>query len=384
METPETHPTLQGGGMQEPPVLNAPGGAGPQSDSPERAHSAYGLIREFLVDVLGILIPGMLFVLVVSVLLTASGVCFLSAFDPPGKHEPALSELLGSQVNAFHVWLLVIVGYVVGGTFFRQDPKRPDQKSIERILRGSPRSDLVRSEVQLSSVRQARRSWYWPNRVSLFKVLDRITALSDKLSGRETTGLLSREEAAEIGSSQGAQFPYSHIGEYLEARGFSRLARIVPWTGDTYSKNRSKMFINMLKIRLQLVVPAKCGDIVRNEAHVRMMSSVWFAARILYVVCWLSALPVLTAVWRLHAKGLTPHDSLFSHDVLVYCALVSFVAISAHWLKGHVESCFHYQRVREVFYVLETAFSVANSGHPEILENLPALEGGPVSMGEGI
>jgi hypothetical protein len=35
-----------------------------------------------------------------------------------------------------------------------------------------------------------------------------------------------------------------------------------------------------------------------------------------------------------------------------------------------VESCIHYQRFREVYYVLEAAFFMAQSGHPEILENL--------------
>jgi hypothetical protein len=99
---------------------------------PERAQSVYGLIREFFIDVLGSLIPGMLFTLVASTLVIASNACFLRAFGPQGEPPPTLDVLLRSPLT----WLLLVVGYVVGVIFHRQDPKRPDQKSLERILRG--------------------------------------------------------------------------------------------------------------------------------------------------------------------------------------------------------------------------------------------------------
>jgi hypothetical protein len=197
--------------------------------------------------------------------------------------------------------------------------------------------------------------------------VQRIPAIEKK----EPDKRLGRVDAATIAASPGAQFPYSHMREYLEARGLRRLANIIPWRGDKGLDHRTKMFLNILKVRLQLAAPDKCGEIVRNEAHVRMMSSVWYAARAVFGVCWLSALVVLTAVvWQSGKLRGGPYPI----DVLLYGALASFAAISAVWLQRHVESCFHYQRVREVVYVLETAFGVARSGHPEILEDLPAID----------
>ena len=196
---------------------------------PERAQSAYGLIREFFVDVLGSLIPGMLFTLVALALVIASGTCFLRAFGPQGEAMPALDVLLRSQIDASRAWLLLIVAYVVGGIFHRQDPKRPDQKSLERILRGSPESDLKRSAVQKIASWQPEPSWYWLTRRWLLEVLDWIAGLLDN---RQSDKKVGRVEAAIIAASPGAQFPYSHIREYLEARGLSRLAKIVPWKGE--------------------------------------------------------------------------------------------------------------------------------------------------------
>jgi hypothetical protein len=137
------------------------------------------------------------------------------------------------------------------------------------------------------------------------------------------------------------------------------------------------MFINALKIRIQLVAPRKCGEIVRNEAHVRMMSSVWFAARAIFGVLWASMIPVLLAIGRqvwfpAHTGGGVPLvEVLFSHDIVVYAAMASFAAASALWLRWHVESRFHYQRVKEIVYVFETAYCIAKMGRHELLENLP-------------
>ncbi|MGD0788862.1 MAG: hypothetical protein ABR898_12810, partial [Terracidiphilus sp.] len=321
------------------------------STPPGWVQTVSDLIHEFFVDLLAILLPGMVFTLFIAALLIASGACLLDVFRPDAQPVASLGDLLKGQISASVVWLLAIFGYVIGGTFFRQDPKLPDLKSIKRVLKGSPRSDRKRAEVQLGPNEQ--QDW--------------------------TDAVVGRKEAAIIANSQGAQFPYSHLKDYLEARGFSYLADKVPWSGTEFSI-RSKMFINALKIRLDLVAPAKCGTIVRNEAHVRMMSSIWFASRALIYVCCLSTLPVLAAILRFSAslheqslfsamrsvadgllssqdyKSLPMNAPSFYHDFMVYLVLLLSAVVSAHWIQAHVEKCFHYQRVREVFYVLETAF----------------------------
>lgn len=331
--------------------------------SPVRAYSAYDLIHEFTVDVLGILLPGTLFTVVVFVLVMTSGVCFLNVFRPEGRQELELVGLLGGQVNGSYAWLLLIVGYVVGGTFFRQDPRKPDEKSIERILSGSPRCDLDRWEVREGALSTKE--------VEKLKMGNRWRSPIYKLLGRSTAETIGRIEAAAIAHSPSAKFPYSQLKESFLARGLNHLAQLIHWSEKDHPEYRSRMSVNLLKIRLQLVAPEKCGDIVRNEAHVRMMSSVWFATKNLSVICWVSAVPVLAAVYQLCSTNhLSLLAALFSSDVLIYGALFLFVLISTFWLRRHVESCIHYQRFREVYYVLEAAFFMAQSGHPEILENL--------------
>jgi hypothetical protein len=237
-------------------------------------------------------------------------------------------------------------------------------------------------------------SWRWKLRLWFLGRIDAVNPMRKK----ETLG---REKAARIAASSGAQFPYSNIAAYLEARGYNHLAKIVPWSGSTF-EHRSKMFINILKVRLELVAPSKCSVIVGNEAHIRMMSSVWYASKTLFAVCLLSTIPVFTHFQSLmlackayfqHASGwgspvtLSKYEQLLFHDFLIYMVLFSFTAITAFWVKRHVERCFHYQRVREVVYVLETAFSVDKIlnlnrfGDPDILKYLPPKQPEP-SHGE--
>jgi len=342
METLATHAMERDLGKQQSP-----------HGSHERPHSGWDLVHEFIVDVLGILLPGTLFTVVVLVLLAASGVCFLNVFRVVGKQELELAGVLGGLVNGPYVWLLLIVGYVVGGTFFRQDPRGPDEKSIKWILSGSPRRDLRRFEVQTGAF--PRKMWKNGN--------SWCTPICGLL-GWSTADRVGRKEAAAIAHSASAKFPYSQLKQALTARGFSHLAKLVPG-------HRSRVFINVLKIRLQLVAPDKCADVVRNEAHVRMMSSVWFAARTLSVFCWLSVLPVLAAVYSLCSEdGLSLRAAALSHDVMTFAGVFLFVIVSTFWLRRHVESCIHYQRFREAYYVLEAAFFLAHSGHPEILDDL--------------
>jgi hypothetical protein len=377
----------------------------PKSKGPrDWGPTVYSLVRDFLIDVLGSLV-GILFIIAVCALVITSGTCFLDVFGSKVLREPTFGLLLRASVDAFHAWLLFIVAYVVGGIFHRLDPKRPDRKSMEKALRGMTHEELKHFEVQTEvSEMKSRR---WRIRIRFLTLLDHLLSRPNKALGRV--------EVANISSSIGAHFPYSHIKAYLQSRQLTHLAEMIKWESGKNWTGCSKMFINILKIRMQWVAPRKCGELVRNEAHCRMMSSIWYAANAVFTVFCVSALPVLAAVWRLHPnleslnaaqQCPSPGDAqtCFAisdaqkclylaqcyHDVAVYLAVASFAFLSALWLKRHVEDRFHYQRVKEVVYVLETAFCLANSGHPEILENLPeppksekkdekALPGGPMN-----
>jgi hypothetical protein len=331
-----------------------------QSAQTDWVQAASEMVQEYIVDLLGILLPGMVFTLVSGLLLAISGECLLDAFRMGGTQISPVGASLKNQVSVPFFFLLASFGFVVGGIFFRQDPKVPDRRSLKRVLMGFTWQDLKRSAVHLREDIEPQHN------------------LKQKVG---------RKWAAEISKSDGAQFPYSHIKEYFMERGLDRLAEKITWAdvSDDLASNRSKLFINALKIRLDLVAPEKCGLIVKIEAHIRMMSSVWFAASSLLWVCCFSLVPALIGTLRLAAisasgcgqpfswglksiaiaawsseyfNGLPANAPMFFHDLLIYLVVWASAIFSALWLRRHVEKCFHYQRVREIFYVMETAYYI--------------------------
>lgn len=147
------------------------------------------------------------------------------------------------------------------------------------------------------------------------------------------------------------QFPYNNLKEYLLRRGRKDLAAMVEWDYDTPDA-RSKTFINSYKIYLQFNYPERCGTINKNEAHVRLTSSMWYASIALIRLAWIgTALIVLTFPLALHISHLKPDvGQLTIYPFLMNICLFYF----ANRTKKNSEKFLHYQRVREIFYVLET------------------------------
>jgi hypothetical protein len=145
------------------------------------------------------------------------------------------------------------------------------------------------------------------------------------------------------------EFPYPRFDHYLKSRGLDHLVPIAAWC--TTGK-RTKNFINLLKIRLDFWHPAKCASVARNEAHVRLMASMWFMSRALQFValggCVVSSITYFAAV--------TMH---LTHPVLVLVptAPALLILAIATLTRFIIEHFLHYQRVREVFWVLETSYT---------------------------
>ena len=302
-----------------------------ETTASEKSSTWAAIIREFYVDLLGSLVPGLLFTL------TAALPVWWSAQFAWGAilaitHASTMTvgEPL-KAVEAFRiefVCLALVLSYVLGSVFYRRDPKVPDQRSAAYIL-WRERKDISRSVIQ----------------------------------PRPGDSVNSREKARSVAMDEGGQFPYSHLGEYLEARGLQHLADIVPWRGNSINSYglRTKMFINLLKVRIQYAAPNKCSEIVRNEAHVRMMSSVWYAALALQWLC--VTLTVVVSCSTVLTR------SLKSPDLWGILSFLVALFLAAFWLKRIIRRFFHYQRVREIVYVLETAFW-ASKTHPSILDHL--------------
>jgi len=317
-----------------------------ESGGSEKSSTWAAITREFYVDFLGSLIPGLLFTLTAAlpVWWSAHFVWWAILANTHASTTIAVEPL--KAVEAFRiefVCLSLVLSYVLGSVFYRRDPKVPDQSSAAYIL-WRERKDLSRSVIQ----------------------------------PRPGDSVDSKEKARSVAEDEGGQFPYSHLGEYLEERGLKHLARIVPWRGKNIGSYglRTKMFINLLKVRIQYAAPNKCSEIVRNEAHVRMMSSVWYAALAFQWLC--SALTVVVSFCVVLTR------SLKSPDLWGILSFLAALFLVAFWLKRVIRRFFHYQRVREIVYVLETAYW-ANKTHTSLLDDLsePSNTNNPQISGEG-
>jgi hypothetical protein len=85
-------------------------------------------------------------------------------------------------------------------------------------------------------------------------------------------------------ASVSVEYPYHYLQEALIERGFGNLARYVAWRGSSGKiiPERTKHAINLFKTKLEFCSVPAFQSIAINEAHVRLASSVWYAA--LYIV----------------------------------------------------------------------------------------------------
>ncbi len=267
----------------------------------------------------GSLIPGTLFsigfiasmVLPVYLLLRSLDSLLLSSLDSPDeiiiltalRAVPEYAKIIPSPA-----WLAAIgavVGFV-GFLFYIQDPKVPNRVSFRRLFH------------QLKNPQDAR-------------------------------GELA------CASTEECDFPFLYYREYLERRGLDHLRPLVTWGP---GRARTKWIINLLKIRLHYHYPDRFILISRNEAHVRLASSAWHVAQSIQSLSYAGiAISVgsmhiaLFVLWGSPALTVALYDHASAASLLVTILLLTRLA------RGKIESVFHYQRLREVFFVLETCYT---------------------------
>lgn len=347
-------------------------------------------LHEFLVDFFGSLVPGLLFVgaigaSVIPAAITASAALHFEPLRELSLWRLVLDFLKEAKGTPNTIWIallsfLVMMGYVVGHLFYRRDPKIPDRRSFDRLcneeLRSARRAARARAEDDVDAAkRKVSKVW---------------RLLLERQSGRALAGLSrARRRLREARSQRRSaiastkldeswlrnnlacanhdecQFPYRHMDAYLRHRGHDHLADIARnWCGNS----RSKIYLNGLKLRLAFYHPEKYRPIVRNEAHVRLVTSTWYMAQALWKIS------IITLVATLAAAGV--HAWLAGRDLSwlsVGFALrwsidaimpVLLVIGGALYSRRACESFLHYQRLREVFTVLELAYTA---------EHLPAI-----------
>jgi hypothetical protein len=245
--------------------------------------------------------------------------------------------------------IMLVSSYVIGSVFFRQDPKGPDSLSARYVWLKSKPEDRPGLAMQYAHQKK--------NGAASEKPIRKIGIDNSSLRWLYLLFPFLYERLRDTGSFD-AQFPYLYMRCYLVARGLGHLVKYIPWCPRQVETkgNRTKMYINILKIRVSFFASRFGRDIVRNEAHVRLATSMWYASTTLFylgISCIaLLAVNVLYALFVLHTD---PH--------LIYyfsaCAFILIVIFLCLIMKFHLLKCIHYMRVREVVYVLETAHLAA-------------------------
>ncbi len=302
-----------------------------------------GFTRDFLVDGLGGLIPGVLFLSSIVVVLAPAAQAISSALGntlDERSFTGSLQAVLAASSKAPNmVWIgifgfTLMLSYFLGLLFYRLDPKTPDRKSFARLVKGGLSDQSMHD----------REIWL-----------------------RQNYGCDNERDC---------EFPYPYLRNYLEHRGHDHLLFLVPWSDNT--SRRSKTHLNRLKIRLKYFCPDKCWPIVRNEAQVRLATSMWYVADVLTKTAVVGLLIVLGAVLIAHYRGiaapsLAENPWLLLRWAFPFLLSPAVVLVVTMFCKDRVEKFVHYQRLHEVFYVLELAFTAAKT-HKEILEDLPSSD----------
>jgi len=291
-----------------------------------------GSLREFIlpiVEFLGILVPGVVFIFALIPAVIIPIVTVLRIVEGVDANLPFASEYLVNIIlspSMGTMFLLAVFSYVFGHIFFRQDPKIPDLHSFNRVNKDKMGEE--KGPVRLCENEQNHNN----------------------------------DQNPKIPNVHNLEFPYRYLYEYLHDRGMDHLEDIVRWKGNNPStyELRTKHFINVIKVRLEFLFPLQYLRIQRNEAHVRLMSSIWYASNSLIsasiigstvgVLCVVAYMSISNSTWPIPYIG----------SVVLPVTVLALATYS----KRSIEFFLHYQRIREIVFILEAAY-FAKKVYPE-------------------
>ncbi|MDR1596290.1 MAG: hypothetical protein LBR99_01165 [Treponema sp.] len=299
--------------------------------------------REHLSDILGAFMPGMyfsihLFVSAALLLFMLNNLSWENLTGFIKEDAPVLGLAM-----PFAAFLLCLFSYIIGSVFYRKDIKEPDTASAIRTY-------------QMSSPEERKGLAFYFDALQ-GRPFNILTQIYMKINFR-------------------IDFPYSHLKGYLETRNYTHLADHIPWDGDKKEvKQRSKMFINILKARIHRYAPEEMPGIEKNEAHVRLMNSLWYAAK---SIIFIAVVVLLTVIAFYHWHDLLyAHNFIFSgtrefHRDFAFC-LAFFSGLQlliALYIQQSIKQYFHYMRVREIVFLLEIADTVSQDIGQDLFEGL--------------
>jgi hypothetical protein len=315
-------------------------------------------IREYLSDILGAFMPGVYF----SVHLFISAVLFLFMIN--GLKWEHVADFISADIPVlrlaapFAAFVFCFFSYIIGSVFYRKDTKEPDTASALRTYQQTDPDERKGLAFDFEKLQGSP--------------LKLLTRLYMRINFR-------------------VDFPYPYLKRYLKTRNYTHLAEHIPWNGDNSAsfKQRSKTFINILKIRIHRYAPEEMPEIEKNEAHIRLMNSLWYAAKsirnitilMLMVATGLYVRPDLIARYNIISSG----SIAFREDFAFCLGLFSIIQLIIAWyIRRSIKQYFHYMRVREIMFILEIADTVSRFTGKDLFVGLKEQAAEEKESGAGI
>lgn len=182
-------------------------------------------------------------------------------------------------------------------------------------------------------------------------------------------------------------YPYSNLKGYLNDRNMNNLVKYVDWEFSSDSKitARSKSLICNIKLYIRHFSPKDYGILLKTEAHIRFMNSIWYANKYLTILAaFLMSISValymiiydaifyqikefaikhqFETIWNfIYNSAINIRDIIFGEKFsrrelgmfIFFVFVISLIYLLFGLLiKKAIISNYHYQRIREIVSVL--------------------------------
>ncbi|MCW5205847.1 hypothetical protein VU08_02795, partial [Desulfobulbus sp. F5] len=304
-----------------------------------------------LVEFFGILVPGVIFMIsLVPAIMIPLAIAFEMINSQIKQAHSHTDILSGGRIfyndiakyififtkegfSSIYGLLFLIISYVVGYIFFRQDIKVPDRKSFEK----TPQKYKTTGPILLKPVKK-------------LCLIDYYYCKCRGIYPQSAEDVDKYEDCAE--------FPYGDLKSYLNKRGLYHLSNMIRWGGsneDNY-KYKTKHFVNILKIRLEFLFPRQYVKIQKNKAHVRLMSSIWYVSDTMIDISSVLLATGLFSCFVIIISSTLVEKSLHAEIFLYIISPIFAVYLVYKYIKSKIENLLHHQRIRELIYILESAY----------------------------
>lgn len=322
-------------------------------EQPQQEALPYAIrISDFFVDFFGALIPGIVFTaifltILINLALIILSICLnnLSTFEMQKLSIIERILRVNDLSNLFKQFyfllfmIFIVSSYIFGFIFQRRGARLPDEKSFIRVY--DPREgQSVHEIVFIEGNRVNKLLSYFIEKLNNNKYISKkLSKILLKLKVKESMK----------NTIQALHWPYKDLIKFLGNR-VPHLTKMITWGKE---KPPSRREINAIKEAIQFNFPDHYGPIARQEAHARLVSSIWFICRTFNR---LSGTVFVILVLGLYTKlytSLSRYDQIFYITNVVINGMIFIVAL---WIKIIIEKTFHFQRVRELLLILNSAY----------------------------